>query len=60
MRLERIHYSENNFTVSDEQLDVPDTSTIAQLFFGNSERRVVRIAFLMSNGEEVVWRRDTL
>lgn len=62
MKLQRIHYNVENFTVSDEVLEVAPTSRVGQLFTQKalgSDAKLERVAFLRSDGEEIVWRRIT-
>jgi len=54
VKLQRIHYNVDNFTVSDEVLNVHADSTVAKLFVN---RDLVRVAFLRADGDEIVWRR---
>ena len=57
MKLQRIHYNVDNFTVSDEVLTIDEDSVIGTIFANNS--KIVRVAFLRDDGEEVVWRTTT-
>jgi hypothetical protein len=53
VRLNRIHYNENNEQVAYEDLEISDASLIGRIFQGNAER----VAILSKTGEEVIWQR---
>ena len=57
MKLQRIHYNVDNFTVSDEVLTIDEDSVIGTIFANNT--KIVRVAFLRDDGEEIVWRTTT-